>query len=937
MKNVFLILASLIIITNLQGQTLIEKIVPAPGSIDIAYESWKLDNGLTIIVHEDHSDPIVHVEVTYHVGSNREQIGMTGFAHFFEHMMFQGSDNVADEEHFKIVSESGGTLNGTTNRDRTNYFETLPSNQLETALWLESDRMGYFLDAVTEEKFANQRDAVKNEKMQNQINVPYGLFYEVMSQTLYPNGHPYSWPTIGYVDDLDRVTVQELKDFFMRWYGPNNAYLVVAGDVDTEEVVQLAQKYFGPIPRGAEVRDLRVPRVNLPQHKYRKFADQIYFPMASFVYPTVPNYHKDEPSLDALADMMGGGNNSPFYQAFVKTEKAVQASVSHPCYELAGEFMINVVSYPEYTFAEVEEEFNNMINNFDQNITEEALKRFKTKMRSQLIEGLSSVSGKASQLTGWAYLLDESYNFEKELARYNAITLEDVVKVYSKYIKNKKSAIIDYYPLPFGSTDSVQSINPNAHIPFKKDKQYEGLTYEKPSDNFDRSSRPSVPEAKPVQIPTYYQGTVKNLLAETGDGIPFIGTETTEVPKVTILITLEGGDLLLQENVKQAGLPQLTAMMLQEGTQNFTTEEISLKLDELGSSISFNSGSRSSSIFVSCLVDNIDATLEVLEEKLFRPGFRSDDFKRVKKAYRESINNDKKSANTMARIAFNQMMYGEKNVRGVSPSVKSVDKLKLSDVESFYKKQYSPKLASLVIVGDIPQSEIMPKLSFLNEWKGERTNINKNLNQENIVGKTIYLVHKPGPQSIILMGHHGLKYDVTGDYFKSQVMNYVLGGAFNSRLNLNLREDKGYTYGIRSGFNGNDTDGSFSISASVKGEATDSSLTQIFLELEGYLSEGITQEELNFTKNSIANSDALRYETPGQKARFLSRIQRYNLDQNYTTQQRDILQGFTTDDIHEIAKKNIDKENMVIVVVGNKYSLKEKLSKFGKVQEIKLK
>jgi zinc protease len=231
----------------------------------------------------------------------------------------------------------------------------------------------------------------------------------------------------------------------------------------------------------------------------------------------------------------------------------------------------------------------------------------------------------------------------------------------------------------------------------------------------------------------------------------------------------------------------------------------------------------------------------------------------------------------------------------------------------------------------------MPKLSFLNEWKGERTNINKNLNQENIVGKTIYLVHKPGPQSIILMGHHGLKYDVTGDYFKSQVMNYVLGGAFNSRLNLNLREDKGYTYGIRSGFNGNDTDGSFSISASVKGEATDSSLTQIFLELEGYLSKGITQEELNFTKNSIANSDALRYETPGQKARFLSRIQRYNLDQNYTTQQRDILQGFTTDDIHEIAKKNIDKENMIIVVVGNKYSLKEKLSKFGKVQEIKLK
>lgn len=937
MKKVILLGSTLLFGAATFAQTLIEKVEPAPASIDIAYEKWELDNGLTIIVHEDHSDPIVHTEVTYHVGSNREQIGMTGFAHFFEHMMFQGSDNVADEEHFKIVSEAGGTLNGTTNRDRTNYFETLPSNQLETAIWLEADRMGYLLDAVTQEKFENQRDAVKNEKMQNQVNVPYGMFYEVMSQTLYPNGHPYSWPTIGYVDDLDRVTVQELKDFFMRWYGPNNAYLVVAGDVKAEDVVSLANKYFGPIPRGQEVRDLRVPRVNLPQNKYRKFADQVYFPMAAFVYPTVSNYHRDEPALDALADIMGGGNNSPFYQTFVKTEKAVQASVSHPCYELAGEFMINVISYPEYTFAEVEEGVNTLINNFEEHITDEAINRFKTKMRSQIIDGLSSVAGKASQLTGWAYLLDESYNFEKELARYEAVTKAEVLKVYHKYIKNKKSAVIDYYPLPYGSNDSIQSVNPNAHVPFKKDKQYEGLSYVKPSDNFDRSTRPVAPEAKPVQIPTYYQGTVNNLLAETNDGIPFIGTETNEVPKVTILITLEGGDLLIQDDIKKAGLSELTAMMLGEGTQNFTTEEISLKLDELGSSISFNSGSRSSSIFVSSLVTNIEPTLDILEEKLFRPGFRADDFKRVKKAYRESINNDKKSANTMARIAFSQSMYGEKNIRGVAASVKSVDKLKLSDVEDFYTKQYSPKLASLVIVGDIPQSEVMPKLSFLNEWKGERVNINKKLNQEVIKDRTIYLVHKAGPQSIILMGHHGLKYDVTGDYFKSQVMNYVLGGAFNSRLNLNLRENKGYTYGIRSGFNGNDTDGSFTISASVKSEATDSSLTQIFLELNNYLKEGITEEELIFTKNSIANSDALKYETARQKAGFLSRIQRYNLDQNYTTIQRDILQSLTSADINALANENIDKDNLVIVVVGNKYKLKDLLAPFGKVTELKLK
>ena len=438
MKNLLLSIIIVVFSLSAFSQTKIHT-ASKSSSYDIPYEVWTLDNGLTIIVHEDHSDPIVHVEITYHVGSNREQIGMTGFAHFFEHMMFQGSENVGDDEHFKIISESGGTMNGTTNRDRTNYYQTIPSNQLETALWLEADRMGFLLNAVTQEKFENQRDAVKNEKMQNQINIPYGMLWEVKDQTLYPKGHPYSWPTIGYVDDLDRVTVNELKDFFLRWYGPNNAYLVVSGDVKTEDVISLSQKYFGPIPRGQEVRKLRVPRVILPQNKYRKFADRIYFPLATFVYPTVGLHHKDEAPLDALADMMGGNNSSQLYKEFVKSEKAVQATVTHPCSELSGEFMIQVVSYPEFSFAETEEKVNEIINNFDSFITQDGLDRFKASMRSDIIDGLSSVQGKASQLTSWAYLLDinknEPYNFSKEIERYEAVTLEDVKRVYNKYIK----------------------------------------------------------------------------------------------------------------------------------------------------------------------------------------------------------------------------------------------------------------------------------------------------------------------------------------------------------------------------------------------------------------------------------------------------------------------------------------------------------------------
>src|SRR5689334_16546508 len=247
---------------------LVEKVVKNGNEIVIPYEKYVLPNGLTVIVHEDHSDPVVHVDVTYHVGSAREEIGKSGFAHFFEHMMFEGSDHVKDKEHFKIVSGSGGTLNGSTNLDRTNYYETVPSNQIEKMLWLEADRMGFLLDAVTQQKFEVQRATVKNERGQNYDNRPYGLAQEAISKAMYPYGHPYSWLTIGYIEDLNSVDVNDLKNFFLRWYGPNNATLTVGGDVKTADVVKLVEKYFGPIPKGPEVNDMppRVPE--LTKHRF---------------------------------------------------------------------------------------------------------------------------------------------------------------------------------------------------------------------------------------------------------------------------------------------------------------------------------------------------------------------------------------------------------------------------------------------------------------------------------------------------------------------------------------------------------------------------------------------------------------------------------------------------------------------------------------------
>ncbi|RZK88973.1 MAG: insulinase family protein, partial [Hymenobacter sp.] len=365
----------------------------------IPYEKYVLPNGLTVVVAEDHSDPLVHVDVTYHVGSAREQIGKSGFAHFFEHMMFQGSDHVGDQQHFKLVTAAGGTLNGSTNQDRTNYYETVPSNQLETAMWLEADRMGFLLDAVSQKKFEIQRSTVKNERGQNYDNRPYGLSSEYVSKTLYPYGHPYSWLTIGYLKDLDNSNVNDLKNFFLRWYGPNNATLTVGGDVTAAQVLKYAEKYFGPIKRGPAVPVQKLPAPVLTADRYVSYEDNVRFPMLQMVFPTVPYGHPDAVPLDALADIIGGGKTSLLYKNLVKTQKAVQAQAYQRNSELSGELALISLDLPTTRLDSAEVIFRKTLAEFAKNgPTDAQVAQYKASTEAQLINGLASVQGKVSQL-----------------------------------------------------------------------------------------------------------------------------------------------------------------------------------------------------------------------------------------------------------------------------------------------------------------------------------------------------------------------------------------------------------------------------------------------------------------------------------------------------------------------------------------------------------
>ncbi len=937
-QKLFLLAAFMIVITVcVNGQVkpaygtgrLIEKITKQGNEIVIPYEKYILPNGLTLIIHEDHSDPVVHVDVTYHVGSAREEIGKSGFAHFFEHMMFQGSDHVADEQHFKIVSDAGGTLNGSTNRDRTNYFETVPANQLEKMLWLEADRMGFLLDAVTQKKFEIQRSTVKNERGQNYDNRPYGLANEAISKNLYPYGHPYSWMTIGYLEDLNRSNVNDLKNFFLRWYGPNNAALTIGGDVKPAEVLKLVEKYFGSIPRGPEVKPVVVPAVHLDSNRYATLVDNYArSPRLYISYPTIPNFHKDMPALDCLAEILGQGKTSILYQNLIKNQLALTALANHGNTELSGEFTFIIAPLQGKSLAEMESLVRASLDSFEKRgITDDDLKKFKGNYESSLINGLQSVAGKVAQLASYQTFAGNPNKLSEEIKEYNAVTKEDVMRVYKMYIKDKGSVVLSV--IPKGQDQVIAAAN-NYKIDSTTysapDYGYAGLAYKKAKDIFDRSKIPVSGGTPVVKVPAYWKKDLPN-------GIKMIGTESNEIPLATITITIPGGHLMQSNDLSKAGLSGFFASMMNEDTKNYTAEKISLELQKLGSSINISSDLTGVTVNIQALTKNLDDVLTLVNERIYNPKFTEDVFYRIKKQRLESFKLMKSQPAAIADAVFAKVNYGPDNILGISQSgtEETIKNITLRDIENYYNNYMTSKNTKVVVVGDIKQADALQKLSFLNKLPSKNVILPKT-NAAPAIDKTkVYVVDVPkGAQTEFRVGYStGMKWDATGTYYKSYLTNYVLGGNFNARVNLNLREDKGWTYGARTAFSGNEITGDFSFSSGIRADATDSALAEVMKELKDYHDNGIKPEEMTFMKNSIGLREALRYETPDQKALFIRRILDYNLTGNYSQVQSKLLKGITKNEIDGIAKSYIKPEKMNILLVGDKVKWLDGVKKLG--------
>ncbi|WP_428821346.1 M16 family metallopeptidase [Microbulbifer sp. MCCC 1A16149] len=910
------------------GITEVETFDGDGAEIAIPYTKYKLANGLTVVLHEDDSDPLVHVDVTYHVGSNREDPGRSGFAHFFEHMMFQGSVNVGDEEHFRIIQEAGGTLNGTTNTDRTNYYETVPANQLETVLWLEADRMGVFLDAVTEEKFEVQRETVKNERGQRVDNRPYGRALETMYAATYADGHPYSWPVIGWMEDLNRADLTDLKRFFLRWYGPNNAVLTIGGDIDKAKTLEWVAKYFGPIPAGPEVENLPKQPATLDKDRYVTLEDNIHLPALAMMIPTVYRGHEDEPALDAAAEILGHGQDSMLYQSLVQTGRAVQASVSHSCKELACEMWFIVIQNPASgeSLAEMEQAVRDTLVEFaKRGVSKDDLVKFKAGYESGRVFGLQSVSGKVSTLAAFETFTGSPKGIDDEINAYLSVETGDVTRVFDQYIAAKPAVLLSI--VPNGKPElaaAEQNYEWERTIPESYGDDDEALALRPVQDSFDRSVQPTPGVNPQVELPTIQDGKLKN-------GVRLLAVQNEETPTVTVQAVFGVGQR--DEPRGKAGLTSLMTSLMNEATTERSAAEFAEELKRLGASISINAGDYDTTVSLNVLAKHLDKAVPLMLERILKPAFTEEDFARIKQQTIEGLQQARKTPQGLATRAVGAVMRGPEHPlsfpNGGLPG--TVAEITLDDVTSYYKAHFPEHFGGVTVSTSLPHDTIVKALNDLAQLKvTQPARPAIALQKPEIEGRTVYLVNKEGAaQSSLRLSQHALPYDALGDYYLAYLGNFPLGGNFNSRINLNLREDKGYTYGARTYLLGEPEEGSYMFSSEVKKDATADALNEVLKELDTYDGEGMTETEFNYLRSAIGQQEALSYETPSAKLGLLNRILRYDLPLDYRSQQGTILQETDRKTLNKAITGLLEPENIAIVVVGDAASIRADVEALG--------
>ena len=921
-KVVFLLVTSLFLLAGCQQKS----------EVEIPYEKYSLDNGLDVILHQDHSDPIVALAILYHVGSNREDEGRTGFAHLFEHIMFQRSENIPEDQFFKIIQDAGGTLNGGTGNDATTYYEVVPKNAMEKILWMESDRMGFLTNTITEKTFQIQQNVVQNEKRQSVDNAPYGHVSEVVAKNLYPEGHPYSWTVIGEMEDLFNATLDDVKAFHARFYVPNNATLVLSGDFELEDAKQLIEKYFGEIPRGADLEDPKPWNIKLDETKKLYHEDNFArAPQLRMVWPTVEQFTNDAYALDYLGQLLSSGKKAPLYNVLVKEKKLTSSARAYnSSQEITGTFGLSVTANDGVSLKEVEEAVFEAFERFEKDgFTDQDLERLKAGMETGFYSGISSILGKSFQLAQYNEYAGSPDYYKQDIQRMKEVTKADILRVYEKYIKGKPYLATSF--VPRGQADLVADESINAGV-VEEDIQTatqveitdegDDMDYPRTPSAFDRSVMPTDGPDPEITIPTIWTDQLAN-------GMKIYGIEHTELPLVQFNITIKGGHLL--EPMDKAGTASLMAQLMNEGTQNKTPQELEEAIELLGAGIRIGAGSTSVNISASCLTRNFEATLALLEEMLLEPRWDEEEFELAKIRTQNGLRRQKASPTSLASEQFQKLVYGEDHIFSVGSSgtEESVAGITIDDLKAFYEQNISPSVASFHIAGKIDKEQVVSALSSINEkWSAREVSFPSYQMPPAPEKSQVWVLDVPGAkQSVVQIGCPGpLRTDP--DYFAATVMNDKLGGSFNGWVNLVLREEKGYTYGARTSFSGNEVAGTFTASSQVRSSATLESV-EIFRDLMAKYREGLSQEDIDFTRNSLLKSYARRYETLGALNGMLQEISTYNLPADFARTEQQIIRNMMVEQHKELAQKYIDPTRMYYVIAGDAATQADPLKSLG--------
>jgi zinc protease len=890
----------------------------------IHFTQFRLRNGLRVILHEDHSTPIVSVNVWYHVGSKNEVPGRTGFAHLFEHMMFQGSKH-HDEDYFKLLQEAGGSINGTTSSDRTNYFETVPANFLELALWLESDRMGYLLDALTEAKLSNQREVVKNEKRQNYDNQPYGLVGAKISETMYPLPHPYHWMTIGSLEDVTGASMDEVKDFFRRYYVPNNASLVIAGDFQPRQARQWVEKYFGPLKRGASIPPVKAPRPQLAREVRLEMEDRVTLPRIYLNWHTVPHYAPDDAALDMLAYVMVNGKGSRLYKSLVYDRQIAQdVSAFNSSRELAGAFSVVATAKPGKTLSELENAINEELARLKATPPSiEEMERAYNTIESSSIYGLQTLRGKADQLNHYATFLNNPGYFQQDLARYRRVTPADVQRVAQSYLTDRR-LIVSVSPQTPGRTSTAsapsagQSPNsttnaPTSNTPTASQTNNDTKTEAKSGGLYEIPKAQADPR---LRLPEIQRSRLSN-------GLQVLIVEQHELPVVSLNLVIKSGAAADPPN--RAGLATLAADILDEGTKSRSALDISNELTAIGARLGTGAGWDSSSASMTTLARHLEKALDIFADVALNPAFSREELERLRARRLASLRQRRDNANAIAETVYASLLYGAGHPYGHSTigDTTSTEALQSEDLQRFYETYYRPNNAALIVVGDVQSATLLPQLEkAFGSWKSAAVPSTEITIPGPRERSSLYLVDKPGAaQSVITIGQIGVPRS-TPDYFPLRVLNTILGGQFMSRLNLNLREDKGYSYGAFSSFDYRRSAGPFSAGAGVQTAVTKESIVEVFKELRGIgEAQPVTAQEVEFAKQTIIRAYPSGFETSGQIAGRLEDLVIHGLPDDYFNKVIEHVRAVTLDDVMRVANQYLKPDKMAVLVVGDRKTI----------------